>query len=255
METKKIIEKYSDNLPLKLIIQNIPYIGSSLNTILSETGNKWREKRIETLIQIFDEKIKAIEISDQAIISKMEQKVSSENSYDLFIQAGQKSTMTYKKENISRFANILKNYIIKEISYEDYLVEIFLDISDNLSDHEISLLSKQYQAKKLEIYYSNYTNKPFDIERMKKDISERKLELNFQSIPEEYYFSDYFLYFYNRLEKLDLISIEIGHNSGGHITVGWSTQYQSMQSQLPYKRKDEVIITDFGKKYIDWVMN
>jgi hypothetical protein len=43
---KNIIVKYPDILPLKLLIQNIPYIGASLDTILSDRGNKWRGKRV-----------------------------------------------------------------------------------------------------------------------------------------------------------------------------------------------------------------
>ena len=252
-ETNKLIEKYSESLPLKLLIQNIPYIGTSLDTILSETGNKWREKRLQTLIQTLDEKIRALEITDQDIIIQMERKVNSEEFYDFFIQTGQKSALTHSKEKITRFANILKNYLFKEIS-EDYLIEVFLDITDNLSDIEISALSKLYQNEQLEIYYAHYTDKPFDIERMKKDISERKLNINTQSIPDEYYYNSYFSYCYNRLEKLDLINIEIGKNFG-NISVGWSTQFQSEQSQLQYKRKDTITISDLGKMYIDWVIN
>lgn len=253
MGTNKLIEKYSDSLPLKLLIQNIPHIGTSLDTILSETGNKWREKRLQTLIQTIDEKIRILEISDQGIITQMEQKVNSEEFYDLFIQTCQKSSMTHSKEKIIGFANILKNYLFKEIS-EDYLIEVFLDITDNLSDIEISSLSKLYQSEQLEIYYAHYTDKPFDIQKMKKDISEGKLDINTQSIPDEYYFYNYFSYCYNRLEKLDLINIETGKNFGD-ISVSWSTQFQSSQSKLQYKRKDTVTISDLGRMYIDWVLN
>jgi hypothetical protein len=47
---KNLAEKYTDNMPLKLLIQNIPCIGTSLDTILSDAGNKLREKRLKTLL-------------------------------------------------------------------------------------------------------------------------------------------------------------------------------------------------------------
>jgi hypothetical protein len=251
MDTKSIIEKYSDVLPLKLVIQNIPYIGTSLDTILSETGNKWREKRVLTFLQSFDERLKAVEISDNETILAIQNKVETEQFFDLFIQASNKSTMTYKKDKISRYANILKNYILKDLSSDDYLVEVFLDITDNLSENEIHKLS-ELQLQPLEVFYS-YKDKPFDIERMDKDISTRKLSLDFNGVPKEYEYDDFYIYCYKRLEKLDLIKV-FTVEERGFITVGWKSKGQSSTTQLQYKRKDEISLSDFGKKYIEWVI-
>jgi hypothetical protein len=252
MDTKKLIEKYSDTLPVKLLIQNIPYIGTSLDTILSETGNKWREKRMQVFLQCFDERIRVIETSDLNTIADIQNKVSTEDFYDLFMQACYKSTMTYKKEKISLYANILKNYLIKDIPLDEYLTEIFLDITDNLSEIEIHKIS-ELQSKSLDIFYS-YMDKPFDIERMKDDISTRKLDTDFHGIPKEYEYDSLYMYYFNRLEKYDLIKIETIENQG-FITVGWSTQFQSTTTQLQYKRKDLISLSDFGVKYIEWVKN
>jgi len=253
MDKEKLIEKYDNLLPLKLLIQNIPYVGTSLDTILSNVGNKWREKRLQIFIQSLDEKIRNIEIIDQELVSEMQNKVNSEDFYNLFIQAGQKSTMTHKKEKIECFANLLKNYLVKDTSFNDYLIEVFLNITENLSEIEIIELS-ELQDNSLEIYYS-YQDKPFDIKRMQNDISKRKLDINYNSIPKEYEYDNFYTFCYNQLRKLDLVNIEETEKYGGSIPIGWSTSYQSVSSQLQYKRKDIITISEFGKKYIEWIKN
>ena len=253
MDLKKVIDKSLGNLPVKLIIQNIPIIGSSLYTVLSETTNKWREKRFEVFLQKLDEKIRMIEISDQKIVSEMQKKINTEDFYDFFVNAAQKSTMTHKKEKISRFANLLKNYLINDLSSDNYIIEVFFNITDDLSEIEVNKLS-ELQIKPLEVHYS-FDNKPIDIEKMKLDISEKRLSTDFRSIPKEYEYDKFYMYSYNRLEKLDLVQIEIIENAGGYVTVGWSTDNQSTHTQLHYMRKDEITISDFGKNYIDWILN
>jgi hypothetical protein len=252
MDTKGIIEKYSSVLPLKLFIQNIPYIGTSLDTILSETGNKWREKRMEQFLQSLNTRLNTIELSDKDVIQAMQNKVETEQFFDLFVQAGYKSTMTHKKDKISRYANILKNYLIKDLSTDDYLIEVFFDITDNLSENEIHKLS-ELQLQPLEVYYS-YNDKPFDIWRMKSDISAKLLSTDFHGIPKQYEYDNFFIYCYKRLEKLDLIKVELA-GERNFITVGWQSTGQSVSTQLQYKRKDEISLSDFGKNYIQWIIN
>jgi hypothetical protein len=246
---KNLIEKYTDILPVRLLIQNIPYIGTSLDTVLAETGNKWREKRLQTLLQKIDEKLKALEILDGNLVSVMQKKVNTEEFYDLFLQAGQKSTMTHNTEKIEHFANILKNYLINDISSENYLIEVFLDITSELTDVEAKRLS-ELQENDIEVYYT-FNNRPFDIERYKNDISEQRIPIE-QYIPKAYEYDNLFMYSFNRLERLDLIKIETVVNAGGYFSVGWSNGNQSENSSKQYKTKDIISISELGKKYIDW---
>jgi hypothetical protein len=249
--TKKLTEKYSDSLPLRLIIQNIPYIGSSLDTVLSETGNKWREKRLQTLLQNLDEKIKTIDVTDDKIISEIQQRIKTEDFYDLFLQAVQKSALAHKEEKIKRFANLLKNFLINDTSAENYLIQVFINITDELTEIEIEKLSN-LQSNEIEVYY-NYQDKPFDIKRYISDVSERKIRID-DIIPQEYDFDNLYIYAFNRLEKLDLIKIETIESMGGSFHVGWKTSNQSAHSSKNYKRKDRITLSEFGKRYIDWIL-
>lgn len=246
---KNLMEKYADILPLRMATQLIPYIGGALDTLLSETGNKWREKRMQTLIQYFGDKMKEYEITNDKIISEMESKVNTEEFFDLFLQAGQKSTMTHNKEKIGRFANILKNYITSDISIEEYLLQVFFNITDELSDIEIYRLSELYNEP-IEIYYS-FRDRPFDIIRLQNDVSKKMLALP-DNIPIEYEYDNVFKYSFTRLERLDLTATN--ELSSGYFDVGWKNNYQSSSTRLQFKKKDIINISDFGKKYVNWVL-
>jgi hypothetical protein len=248
---KNATEKYADSLPLRLIIQNIPYFGSSLDMILSETGNKWREKRLQMLIKNLDEKIRTIDIANDEIISEMQKRIKTEDFYDLLIKSVQKSVLTRKEEKIRRFANILKNVLIDSTLTEDYLIEIFLNITDELTEIEIGKLT-DLRSNETEIYY-NYQDKPFDIKRYISDVSERKIRIE-DNIPKEYNYDNFYMYTFNRLERLNLIKIEIVESSGGSFGVAWQTVNQSANSLKHYKRKDIISLSEFGKKYIDWIL-
>jgi hypothetical protein len=240
-------------MPLKLLIQNIPYIGTSLDTILSDVGNKLREKRLETLLKSFDEKIKSIEYSDTEIISIMKKKVNTEEFYDLFLQAAQKSALSHRTGKIGRFANLLKNYLIRDLSNNDYLIEVFIDITDSLTELEINKLS-ELQSEKIELYFTE-RGKPFDIEQLQKDVSEQKIRMDDVN-PNNYLYDNFFMYSFNRLERLDLINIGTSQYSGGGFSVGYQTANGiSASAILHYARNDTVTLSDFGKKYISWIIN
>jgi hypothetical protein len=248
---KKLTERYDDCLPLKLFIQNMPHIGSSIDTILSETANKWREKRLQLLLQNLDEKIRTIEIANAEIVTEMQERVKTEDFYDLFLKSVQKSVLTGKEEKIKRFANILKNVLISDTLNENYPIEIFLNITDELTETEIEKLT-ELQSNEIEVFY-NYRNKPFDIKRYIKDVSEIKVRME-NDIPKEYDFDSFYMYSFNRLLRFDLINIETAEETGGSFSVGWKTDNQSSSSLKHYKRKDRIAISEFGKKYIGWIL-
>jgi hypothetical protein len=242
---KKLTEKYTDSLLLRLIIQNIPHIGNSLDTVLSEMGNKWREKRLQMLLQNLDEKIRTINIANAEIISQMQKKISTEDFYDLFIKCVQKTVLTRKEEKIKRFANILKNVLISGTLTEDYLLEIFLNITDELTETEIGILTELQSNTKVLSY--NYQNKPFDIIRYIEDASEKKIVID-DDIPNEYTYDNFS---FNRLERFDLINIE---NSGGNFSVGGQAKNQRASTLKYHNRKDTISLSELGKKYIDWIL-
>jgi hypothetical protein len=58
------------------------------------------------------------------------------------------------------------------------------------------------------------------------------------------------------LERQDLLNIITVQEYGGTTSAGWHNSYGSGGSvNFPYSRKDEVVLTDFGMKYIEWVKN
>jgi hypothetical protein len=57
--TKELVKKYTGILPLKILLQQVPYISGILDLILSEK-NTWREKRKEVVLHCLDERLKAV---------------------------------------------------------------------------------------------------------------------------------------------------------------------------------------------------
>jgi hypothetical protein len=182
----------------------------------------------------------------------MEKKVNTEEFYDLFMQAAQKSALSHKTAKIERFANLLKNYLIKDLTNEDYLIEVFFDITDSLTELEISKLS-ELQSGQIEQYFTE-RGKPFDIEQLKKDVSEQKIRVDDAS-PFNYVYDIFFMYSFNRLERLDLINIGASQHSGGSFSAGYQTANGGgANAMLHYARKDTITLSDFGKKYINWII-
>jgi hypothetical protein len=91
---------------------------------------------------------------------------------------------------------------------------------------------------------------------MKQDISDQKLGTDFHQIPKEYEYDDLFLFSYKRLEKYDLVVIKTIQEYGSRTSAGYQNSNGLVNSvKFSYSRKDEVELTDFGKKYIDWLIN
>jgi hypothetical protein len=148
-----IIEKIDNNVALKIIIQKLPF-GDIISTLLSHKSGEIQYKRLTAFLQILYDKINALQEDNAVLISKMKEKVDNEDFYFLFLNAAQKAVMSHKTEKISLFANLLKNSLIKDISMEDYLIEVFLNITNDLSINEINNLSK-LQSNSLELFYNH----------------------------------------------------------------------------------------------------
>ena len=56
-ENKNLAEEYAEDNRLRAIIQSVPFIGSYLDMVFYEKGTKWKEERINTLLQEFGTKI------------------------------------------------------------------------------------------------------------------------------------------------------------------------------------------------------
>jgi hypothetical protein len=248
-----IIEKIDNNVALKIIIQKLPF-GDILSTLLSHKSGEIQHKRLTAFLQSLNDKINTLQADNEILISKMKEKADNEDFYFLFLNTAQKAVMSHKTDKISLFANLLKNSLIKDISMEDYLIEVFLNITNDLSINEINNLSK-LQSNSLELFY-NHRKKIFDLERMKQDILDQKLRIDFPQIPKEYEYDDLFLFSYKGLENCDLVVIKTVQEYGSQTSASYQNSNGLINKVMfNYSRKDEVQLTDFGKKYIDWLIN
>ncbi len=246
----KKANNYSENITLRALVQLIPNIGGALDTILYEKGSKWRQERIEYFIKYFEEKINELIKENNLLSEKINKVINSEDFYDLFLKALKDSTSTKYKEKINYYANILINYVNKIQTPEDS--EIMIEILSQQLNSEIYILTKIYSNNsKITLY--NYNNAFIFWNELKQYLEKNIIKLKSNDdIPKEYIFNDNNLYLLNKLESNFLLTRQEYVNgellSYTHKKTSQTTTYQVNMTKKEYK------LTDFGKKYLEWIL-
>lgn len=130
---QKLSNKYIDSSLLRALIQAVPYAGGSLDTLMSESGQKFKEQRIENLLGHLSKEIEKIG-SKQPVPNNS----NSEELYDMMLFALEKSTRTRSEEKRKRFAKILANQISSPIDWD--VADSIIRIISELSEPHIRLL-------------------------------------------------------------------------------------------------------------------
>ena len=142
--SNKLIEKYPDNFRLRTLINLIPNIGGALDILLSEKGNKWREKRLTEFLSKLESRITSLE--SNISIKAIEELSNSEETYDLLIQSFNSVIKTRHSEKTSAYANILINHISHTIK-STYSSEIMISVLDVITIDEIEYLSALHKSE------------------------------------------------------------------------------------------------------------
>lgn len=132
----KLIEK-TEKYPnltsfIRIIINNIPYIGNSIDIFVSDKIQIIKEKRILSLI---DELARQIEDIHENLIDY--KYLDSEEWYDLLFSAFEKAIKTRSEEKIKYYANILKTSVI-DVDIRKQ-AEDFINVLSELSEIEINI--------------------------------------------------------------------------------------------------------------------
>lgn len=250
MEIKELIKQYSDNPYVRSIVQLIPNFGGAIDTLLCEKGNKWRQERMEIFLKTLNEKLENIIAKNTELKEKIKSNIDSEDFYYYFIKCAQESTQSINREKIKLFCGILSNSLLIDENDESN-IELFLNLTKELTVAEVKELSCIKHSDK----YFYVTNQGFyvDLDAYKKDINEKRLMYLSDVIPDEYHISSSLLFTISRLEKSMLVNRRI-YEQFGSISVGWSTGFQSYSSQIGFREKVVIEISDFGRKYSEWII-
>ena len=52
--------RYAEAFPLRSLIQGIPYVGGSLDTILAGLGSRWQYERLSAFLRLLHRRLKAV---------------------------------------------------------------------------------------------------------------------------------------------------------------------------------------------------
>ncbi len=117
---EELSESYNDGTKLRSLVQLIPYVGGSLDTLMGASGQKRRYNRVIDFLLELDCQIKKIQ---NQLLEKNKEKiaviVNSEEFYDSFLYAVEQSIKTRHKYKKTILAKILANQISQTIEWDD----------------------------------------------------------------------------------------------------------------------------------------
>lgn len=136
---QKASEKYGDMSGLRALIQAIPYVGGSFDTLLVDSGQKFKEQRIEGLITEINERLSKIEkpLDPKAI-------QNSQEMYDMLIFAFEQSSRTRSEMKRNNFAKIITNQIIDPIDWDK--ADTILRLLARLNEIHIGILKEALET-------------------------------------------------------------------------------------------------------------
>ena len=145
---QRLSEKYGDLTTIRVLLQAIPYVGGSLDTLLTDSGEKFRRDRTEKLLEYLADKISTLE--GKVSIADIE---NNEQLYDLMMQAIQQSAKTRSEDKRRRFASILRNQFESNEVWDE--PEAALRLVSDLNDLHVQILRAAVEAPVCDEPFSN----------------------------------------------------------------------------------------------------
>lgn len=157
-------KKYGGNPYLRSIINLVPYIGGSLDVILTEKWNSFYQRRIENMLDQLSHDLTEVQekINDEYL--------ESEEFFDIIqkiIQESIKTRLDYKRKIYSKI-------IRDSISYQKSTAETesIIEVVSNLYENDLFLIFQ------LQIYLTNETKDNFTGEDIFRFLSSENIDIN-----------------------------------------------------------------------------
>ena len=139
--TTKISEQYGDKAWLRAIVQTVPYVGGSIDTLLTSEGQKYRESRIADYISEIASRIEGLESKFENLIL-----TQPEETFDLLRSQIESVDRCRSHEKRKRFANILLNQIDSNSNWDE--PETASRILGDLTQNHVAVLQAMCSAPK-----------------------------------------------------------------------------------------------------------
>lgn len=166
MDITEISRKYEDNILARVIVNAIPYVGSSLDIALSYKWHEYQSARIESLLTKISNELS--DINDNLIDKDY---IQSEEFYDLVVQIANNASKSRCEETRTGYARVIKSAMTKEENTAD-LESLVRQISE-LNQKDILFLKtinllfnsgKEVSGNTLSIPLNSYRYSPLECE-------------------------------------------------------------------------------------------
>jgi hypothetical protein len=131
--TKASIQ-YGDLTVIRAIIQAIPTVGGSLDTLLAAGGQKWKAERAEHFFSELNQQVRAL-----AAPPKLKDVATSEELHDLVHYSLEQVVKTRSSGKRRRFANIISRQLAEPVTWDE--PEAAARLLSELSELDVHLLS------------------------------------------------------------------------------------------------------------------
>lgn len=189
---------YGDQTVVRALINAIPYIGGSIDILLSSSGQSFIQKRIERFIEELNRQVS--QLGDNKINKDF---LNTEEAFDLIIKAFNAASRTRQQEKLKLYSKIIKGALTEGREFEEDDPETFLRIIEELTVKELRVARHLYDLKEIGKQNADSDNESKEDEGMSNDafwLSKKYPEFN----------KDELVSMLVRLEKTGLIKELVG---------------------------------------------
>jgi len=135
---------YADQTIVRAAINAIPFVGGSLDILLSSSGQNFVIRRIETFISELNNQIGQL---DKSKINH--DFLEKEEGFDLIIKAFNSASRTRQNEKLKLYAKIIKGALTEGKEFQEEDPELYLQIIEELSVKELRVAKCLYELKEI----------------------------------------------------------------------------------------------------------
>lgn len=159
----QLSSKYANNPFVRMIVNVIPYVGGSLDVLLSEKWNSYNQQRLDSLLNYL-----SIDLEDVKNDINQEY-LESEELYDIVIKVINESIKTRLDDKRKLFSKVIRDSLSK--NKKIYITESVLSIISELNELDFVFIKEVqgFITKKNQIWfsaediYASFDNNAFDI--------------------------------------------------------------------------------------------
>lgn len=133
---------YGDQILVRAGINVIPFVGGSLDILLSSSGQNFVIKRIETFINELNEQVS--QLTNDKINKDF---LTTEQGFDLIVKAFSSASRTRQQEKLKMYARIVRGTLTEGKDFAEDEPEMFLRIIEELTVKEFRVARCLYKLK------------------------------------------------------------------------------------------------------------